>query len=263
MNQAAVDMNDPMFNYSFAKGLKVLFAFKGTHSAMSLSEAAKQLDISISSAQRFLYTLEKMGLIEKSPKTRKYRLSLDVLELGYNYIAADPLIDVANPFLAELSNITGETVNLTRPIGLEMIYVSRVVAAKYIPIHMPTGSRIPMYCTAAGRAYMSALPDSEVQAILRGSELKRYTQWTETDFDAIVAMIEQSRRLGFAHNKEELFLGDMTVAAPIVGAHGRPVACVHVVAPTSRWTLEDAQARLSPLLLNCVRGLANAARSIT
>jgi len=263
MIRVKIDANDTMFNHSFAKGLKVLFAFKGSYSAMSLSEAAKQLDMSISSAQRFLYTLEKVGLIEKSLRTRKYRLTLSVLELGYNYIAADPVVEVANPFLAELSNVTGETVNLTKPIGLEMIYISRVVAAKFIPIHMPTGSRTPMFCTAAGRAYMSALTDEEVKEILDASDLKRYTEWTETDPNRLAEIVAQSRRLGFAYNKEELFLGDMTLAAAVVNAHGQPIACVHVVAPTSRWTLEDAQKRLSPPLLNCARGLANALRSIT
>jgi len=263
MEHEEIDPDDTMFNHSFAKGLKVLFAFKGSNGSMSLSEVAKQLQMSISSTQRFLYTLEKLGLVAKSPGTKKYRLTLGVLELGYNYIASDPLVEAANPFLAELSNITGETTNLTKPIGLDMIYVSRVVAAKFIPIHMPTGSRIPMYCTGSGRAYLSALPDDEVQRMLKASTLTRHTQWTETDPDRIFNLIAQSRRNGYAYNKEELFLGDMTLAAPIIGGNGTPVACVHIVAPTSRWTLEEAQARLAPPLLACARGVMNAARSIT
>lgn len=254
---------DSMFNHSFAKGLKVLFAFKGSNHLMSLSDVAKQLAISISSAQRFLYTLEKLGLVAKAPGTKKYRLTLNVLELGYNYIAADALVEAANPFLAELSNITGETTNLTEPSGLDMVYVSRVVAAKFIPIHMPTGSRIPMFCTGSGRAYLSALPDDQIRSALEASTLKRYTQWTETDPQRLFDIITQSRRNGYAYNKEELFLGDMTLAAPIVGGTGKPVACVHIVAPTSRWTLEEAKQRLAPALLDCARGIANAVRSIT
>lgn len=258
-----VDASDSMFNHSFAKGLKVLFAFKGSHGAMSLSEVAKELQMSISATQRFLYTLEKLGLVAKSPGSKKYRLTLSVLELGYNYIAADALVEAANPFLAELSNITGETTNLTKPIGLDMIYVSRVVAAKFIPIHMPTGSRIPMYCTGSGRAYLSALPDDQVRAMLKASTLTTYTQWTETDPIKLFELIADSRRTGFAYNKEELFLGDMTLGAPIIGGSGAPVACVHIVAPTSRWTLEEAQKRLGPPLVACARGIVNAVRSIT
>jgi len=256
------ETGEGMFNHSFAKGLKVLFAFRGEHSSMSLSEVARALGMTISSAQRTLYTLEKLNLIRKSARSRKYSLTLRALELGHNYIASNPLIQAADPFLAELSNITGETVNLTEPMDTEMVYVSRVVAPKFIPIHMPLGSRIPMYCTASGRAYLSTLDDDEVRAILEASSLRRHTQWTETDPDNLLALIQDVRRTGIAHNKEELFLGDMTIGAPIVGRHGKPVAAVHIVAPTSRWTLEQARARLGPPLLDCVRGITNAVRSI-
>lgn len=258
-----VDLKNGMFNLSFAKGLNVLFAFRGSQSTMSLSELAGALDISISSAQRTVYTLEKLGLIQKSPKTRKYRLTLRVLELANNFISADPLVEAANPFLAELSNITGETAVLTEPLDNEMVYVSRIVAAKFIPIHMPTGSRIPMYCTGSGRAYLSALPDDQIRRILASSNLKRHTQWTETDPVRLFEIIQEVRRVGIAQNKEELFLGDMTIAAPIIGRSGMPVACVHIVAPTSRWTLEEARARLQPALLDCARGIANAVRAST
>ncbi len=257
------DAANGMFNQSFAKGLKALFAFRGQQSAMSLSELAAALQASVSSVQRTVYTLERLGLIQKSPKTRKYSLTLRVLELGCSYISADALVEAANPFLAELSNITGETVNLTEPLDLDMVYVSRVVAAKFIPIHMPIGSRIPMYCTASGRAYLSALPPAQAQAILDASTLQRHTQWTQTDPARLRALIEEARLSGVAHNKEELFLGDMTIAAPIVGAQGRPVACVHVVAPTSRWTQAEAVARLVPPLRDCARGIANAVRAFT
>jgi len=262
-DQRDAEASDGMFNHSFAKGLKVLFAFRGDQSAMSLSEVAQALELSISSAQRTLYTLEKLGLIHKSPRTRKYSLTLRALELGYNYIAANTLVEAANPFLAELSNITGETVNLTEPMDTEMVYVSRVVAAKFIPIHMPIGSRIPMYCTACGRAYLSALPEDEARALLAASDLQRHTQWTETDPARLMDLIQEARRTGIAHNKEELFLADMTLAAPIVGRRGAPVAAVHIVAPTSRWTLDEAFARLGPALLDCARGITNAVRNIT
>jgi len=145
----------------------------------------------------------------------------------------------------------------------EMVYVSRVVAAKFIPIHMPTGSRIPMYCTASGRAYLSALPEEEVQAILDASEIVRYTEWTETDPAKLMDHIRQARRVGLALNKEEVYLGDMTLGAPIIGRQGTPVASIHIVAPTSRWTAEDAWARLGPAVLDCARGISYAVRFIT
>lgn len=71
-----------------------------------------------------------------------------------------------------------------------------------------------------------------------------------------------ARQRGYAVNREELFLGDMTLAAPVVGGRGRPVAAVHVVAPTSRWTPEEAEKRLAPALIACARSLSNSVRAL-
>ncbi len=59
-----------------------------------------------------------------------------------------------------------------------------------------------------------------------------------------------------------MFLGDMSVAAPIVGAQGRPLGAVHVVAPTSRWTAADAEQRLAPAAIECARGISASARAL-
>jgi IclR family pca regulon transcriptional regulator len=255
-------MPDLLFNQSLEKGLAVLAGFNARRRTMTLAEAAAAAGISKSSAQRMVHTLEVLGLVRKHPQTRRYELTPRVLRIGLAYLAADALIELANPFLAELARSTGETCNLTEPDGVEMVYVARFVSAKFVPIHMPIGSRIPMYCTGAGRAYLSALPEGEARALLQQSERVAHTQHTRTGLGEIESLLVQARRQGFATNREELFLGDMVVAAPIVGALGRPVGAVHVVAPTSRWTLADAERRLAPAAIECARAISGSARSL-
>jgi len=256
------DNNNSLFNQSLEKGLAVLRAFNARQRTMNLAEVAEAAGINKSSAQRMIHTLEELGYVRKHPQTKRFQLTPRVMEIGYNYLAADTLVDVANPFLAELAQITGETTNLTEPEGLEMVYVARFAAPKFIPIHMPIGSRIPMYCTGSGRAYLSALGDDEVHAALAASELKRHTQQTLTSLEEIYAQIEATRRKGYAINNEELFLGDMTIAAPIVGSQGQPVAAVHVVAPTSRWSLEEAERKLAPAVIECARAIRTSIRTL-
>ena len=119
-----------------------------------------------------------------------------------------------------------------------------------------------MYCTASGRAYLSALDDDEVMAVLRASDLSSHTQFTRTSLDEILAVIAEIRRKGFAINSEELFLGDMAVAAPVRNSQGRPVASVHVVAPTSRWSREEAERRLAPAAIECARAISTSIRTL-
>jgi DNA-binding IclR family transcriptional regulator len=194
--------------------------------------------------------------------TRRYQLTPRVMQIGFNYLAADTLIDVANPFLSELTNITGETTNLTEPDDDEMVYVSRFVSTKFVPIHMPIGSRIPMYCTGSGRAYLSALPVDEALVRLEQMNRAAFTANTVTDLTMLGERLAEARQQGYATNREELFIGDMSIAAPVVGSQGRPVAAVHVVAPTSRWTFEDARQKLAPAVIDCARGISNSIRTL-
>jgi DNA-binding IclR family transcriptional regulator len=85
-----------------------------------------------------------------------------------------------------------------------MVYVARFISAQFVPVHMPT-SRIPMYCTASGRAWLSALPDEEALALLRQSERTAHTRFTITDEAAILDELAQARQRGCAVNREELF----------------------------------------------------------
>jgi IclR family transcriptional regulator, pca regulon regulatory protein len=262
MRDREANRTDLLFNQSLEKGLAVLRAFSATRRTMTLAELAEATSITKSSAQRMVYTLERLGYVRKHPVTRRFQLAPRVMTIGYNYLAADTLIDVANPFLSELTNITGETTCLTEPDDDVMVYVARFVCTKFVPIHMPIGSRIPMYCTASGRAYLSALPDSEALARLQAMERVAHTPHTLTDLDAITERLMQARRVGYAINREEWFIGDMTIAAPVLGSHGRPVAAVHVVAPTSRWTPGDAQERLAPAVIDCARGISSSIRTL-
>ncbi|WP_334031654.1 IclR family transcriptional regulator [Burkholderia orbicola] len=262
METSSDQANDLLFNQSLEKGLNVLRAFSAKRRTMTLAEVADAAGMTKSSAQRMVYTLEKLGYIRKHPVTRRYQLTPHVMRIGFNYLAADTLIDVANPFLSELTNLTGETTNLTEPDEDEMVYVARFVSTKFVPIHMPIGSRIPMYCTGSGRAFLSALPPGDARARLDGMVRTPHTPRTVTALDDLVALLDGVRREGYATNQEELFIGDMSIAAPVLGSQGQPVAAVHVVAPTSRWTFDDARRKLAPAVIDCARGISNSIRTL-
>jgi DNA-binding IclR family transcriptional regulator len=253
---------DLLFNQSLEKGLAVLCAFNETRRTMTLAEVAAATDITKSSAQRMVYTLEQLGYVRKHPQTRRYQLTPRVMQIGFNYLACDTLVEIATPFLSELARVTGETCNLTEPDGTEMVYVARFVSAKWVPIHMPIGSRIPMYCTGSGRAYLSLLAEDDARRLLERSNRVRHTAHTRTGIDEILKLLGTARRQGYTTNREELFLGDMTISAPVVGAHGHPLGAVHVVAPTSRWTLTEAEQKLAPAAIDCARAISNSARTL-
>jgi DNA-binding IclR family transcriptional regulator len=114
---------------------------------------------------------------------------------------------------------------------------------------MPVGHRLPMYCTAAGRAYLSALPPEEAAQIIGRSALRSFTPTTTTDTAKLLALIDAARKSGYAWADQETYRGDLTIGAAILGEDGRPIAAVNLSGPTSRWTLPELRNKLSSLLL--------------
>ena len=62
----------------------------------------------------------------------------------------------------------------------------------------------------------------------------------------IFERVAACRQVGFASNCEELFLG----------SKGQASGAVHLSPLTSRWTLDEAQKKLSPMVTECARAIS-------
>ncbi|HLI10362.1 MAG TPA: IclR family transcriptional regulator [Alphaproteobacteria bacterium] len=250
------DDDSPLFNTSLAKGLAVLMAFGSERRSMNLPEIGTIAGIGKSAAQRFTYTLERLGYLRKDPVTKRYSLTPKVLELGLHYVHADALVEHANPYLLDLNIKCGETVNLSEPDGTDMVFVARFPGHKSIAVHMPLGRRLPMYCTASGRAYLSARPEAEMAEIIARSTPVAYTSSTTLDPARIRKMVRQAHRDGYAYADQEYYRGDINVGAPILGADGWAIAAINISVPVSRWRLDEACRQLAPLVIETARAIS-------
>ena len=139
-----------------------------------------------------------------------------------------------------------------------MIFIARFPSHKRFFIHMPVGRQLPMFCTASGACLAgSSLPVAEIQKYLRRSALKSYTPHTLTDPARILEQIEAAREAGYAWVDQEFYRGDVTIAAPVFGDDGAPIAAVNISAPASRWTLADLRAKLASVLMETARACSS------
>ena len=244
---------DPLFNHSAAKAFAILGSFSAERRTLNLSEIAVAGGMTKSSAQRCTHTLERLGYLKREARGGRWVLAPRVLGIAHAYFASHPLIETATAHLIDLNQACGESVNLSEPDGTDMVFIARFPSHKRFFIHMPIGRRLPMYCTAAGRAYLSALPPAEAQRIVRASTLQPLTPHTITDPRQILKLIAAARKLGYAWSDQECYRGDLTIAAAVLGDDGRPVAAINISGPTSRWSLNELRAKLSPLLLETAR----------
>ncbi|MGD1058229.1 MAG: helix-turn-helix domain-containing protein [Solirubrobacteraceae bacterium] len=68
------ETDDPRMSRSLLRGLSILTCFGPDGDPRGVLELARDLNLSPSAAHRYAFTLVELGLLERCPKTRKYRL---------------------------------------------------------------------------------------------------------------------------------------------------------------------------------------------
>ncbi|MGS1096775.1 IclR family transcriptional regulator (plasmid) [Aquamicrobium terrae] len=248
-----------LYIQSFARGLAVILAFGPGRREMNLPELAAETGMSKSAVQRFAFTLETLGYLRKNPETKRYALTPKVIELGYRYLLIDPVLERASPYLLELNRKCGENINISEPDGTDMVYVGRFPGFHYMPVYMPIGRRLPMFCTSAGRAYLAALSQDEAADIIDRSSLEKFTPTTVTDRQELLDLVEKARQQGYATANGEYYQGDLGIGIVIRGHNSEPVAVINISAPSSRWSLQRMEEELAPQLLEVSRLISSAA----
>jgi DNA-binding IclR family transcriptional regulator len=96
------------------------------------------------------------------------------------------------------------------------------------------GERGPIYCSASGKAILSALPDAEAEAWVTRMPRPRITPRTRTAVAEIMQELRAARQAGYAVAREEAILGVTAIAAPVRNATGQPVGALSIAGPSAR-----------------------------
>ncbi len=224
---------------SLAKGFKVLQAFTATEPELTMAEVARKAGMDNATAFRFLGTLVNIGYVEKVEGSRRFRLSLKVLDLGFHAIARSDLRTHARPILRSLVGELNEAASIGVLDGSSVMYVERVQAGlTQLGVDVRIGSRVPVYSTAVGQAILAWLPRDTQLQVLRGQPLVKLTDTTITDLDALLARLEDIRATGYALSDGETVAGLYVLAVPVLDIDGIPVAALSVAAPAHRNSLQ-------------------------
>ncbi len=155
---------------SLERGLAILSSFTATRPLLGVSELAREVGLSRSSAHRYIATLAKLGYLEQDRATRRYRLGLRVFDLGFSAVSSMELRQIASSDLQALSDATGHTVNMAVLDGADILYIERCRSASHdqreIDLNLHVGARLPAYCTSMGKVLLAALPADELDPLV-------------------------------------------------------------------------------------------------
>lgn len=216
---------------------------------LGVTELSKRLKLHKNNVFRLLATLESRGYIEQNRATENYRLGLKALELGQTFIKQMGLLRQSRPILEHIVEDCNETAYVAIFKENHIVYLDVVETSLTVRVVSRVGSRLPAYCTAAGKAHLAFMSEEELDATLETQDLAKHTPTTLATIPAIKAELEKVRQQGYAYDNEELDPGVRCLAAPIRDYTRRIVGAVSISGPSMR--LDDARMEetLIPLIL--------------
>lgn len=221
---------------SFARGLSVIRAFGPQRAQMTLTEVAAACNLTRAGARRILLTLEHLGYV--SSDERKFALTPKILELGYAYLSATPLWNLALPYMETVAEVTRESCSVSVLDGVDVVYILRLSTHKVMSINLAVGSRLPAWATSMGRVLLAGLPDAELDRVLDASDIRAYTDKSQTDRKALKKILVGVSANRYASVVEELEPGLQSVAVPIIDRSHRVIGAMNISCHASRYSEE-------------------------
>jgi IclR family acetate operon transcriptional repressor len=234
---------------------RILEALAAAEHGRGISELSTELGIAKSTTFNILMSLVQLGYSYRTEDDGKFHLSLKLFSLGSTVVERMDMRKVAGSILQELVEATGETANLGTIQGDEAIYIDCLPGPHPVTVNTWPGMRLPLHCTALGKALLAWQPDDEIETTLASSDMQAFTPNTVTSVERLLNELGEIRRQGYALDNEEDAAGMRCVGAPVFDYTGNVVAAISITAPVQRLPFEDIP-KMAALIVDSARQIS-------
>jgi DNA-binding IclR family transcriptional regulator len=221
----------------------------------NVSELCKVAKLPRGTVYRIVDALRAEGLLDDTQADRKLALGPRLISLASRSWAASDLRTLAHHEIKTLRDVTGETVHLAVPSGLEMVYIDKRESPQTVRMTSRIGTRISLHASSVGKAYLAALPAEERRNFLARLSLTRFTANTITSRARLEAELERTLKRGYAFDFEETELEIRCVGTAVRDSAGHPIACISVSVPKYRFD-RAVEARLPAIVVECAKKIS-------
>lgn len=231
---------------SVLKAARLLDMVAASREPLSLATLAAQLDLPKSSTLGLCTSLTVARLLKRF-EDGTYHLGTHLVDLAHAYLARTDLTREFDQTLDVLKVFDEEGVVLAVRDGTDVVYVACRNGSMPVGVTYRIGLRLPVSCTASGKALISMLPDQEVRQLFRGKSLPRLTRHSHRSVAALLGDLRRVRARGYAKDDEEVRDGMCCIGVPI-GDPGRPaLASVAVSMPKGAASPRKIEQTVEPL----------------
>jgi IclR family acetate operon transcriptional repressor len=223
---------------SVDRAVAILDALRARGDYLGVTELSNELGLHKSTVHRLLVSLRRGGFVERDPRTRRYRLGIRLVELGYAVLNSRGLPQIALPYLHYLADSIQEVCYLAIRDGDRILNVLQVPAPHMVQSvsWMGAGS---LHATSTGKVFLAHMEDDAKEPYLQRG-LAAYTDNTITEASKLRSELESVRDRGYATSWEEETEGVNAVAVPLRKPDGAIVAAIGLAGPSFRFTQQKA-----------------------
>ena len=221
-------------NGSVLKAIDLLEELVRLGRSAALRELAEGAKLDKATAFRLLSALREKGLVQQIEPQRLYALGPALLTFAEEYRRSFTMRDRVAPYLEKLVQATEETAIYCERIQHDScVTIERRESPHQTRTVMQTGVARPLYIGASAMAILSTLPRSEILRIVGPGKLKTFTPFSPRSRKAILRIVEETSKRGFALSIQERSYHTGAVGAPVF-VNDACVGSIAIIGPLER-----------------------------
>jgi IclR family transcriptional regulator, acetate operon repressor len=220
-----------------ARAAEILRALEGSN-GMSLGQLATRVGLPKSTVQRIIAALDSENFVVSASPGGRLRLGPGLVRIAHSI--RFPIAETARPYLRELSEKTGETVDLAVLDGDKAVFVDQIPGTHRLRAVSAIGVSFPLHCTANGKAMLAALNDEELGRLKKRVRLTAFTENSIRSWEELQQQLLRIRETGLAYDREEHSMGISAIGTAIIGFEGE-IAAITIPTPTVRFAKKEPE----------------------
>jgi len=208
-----------------ARAAAILRALESEPLGLSLGQLSQRVGLARSTVQRIVAALANDKLLIAASPIGGIRLGPAILRLATSMRMDFPAM--IRSFLVQLSGELGETVDLFIVKRDQIVLVEQITGSQRLRAVSALGDSFPLYCTAAGKAYLAQFDEPAIERLI-GSTYEPRTPHTLVGISELVADLKKVRKVGVAFDREEHTVGISTAGVVFRDLQGN---CLSISVP--------------------------------
>lgn len=223
---------------SLEKTFVIMDAISASQNGLSLAELTKFTGMPRATVHRLLWTLAAHNVVSYCPGSKTYLPGVKTMEWSQNIMNRYDWRSILEPYLNRLAEDTHCTILVGVLCDGKLVYINKREADTELKVSATVGRVSPPHRGILGKILMAYLPTAAVDELLIVNPLDHLTDCSIISVEEIHQILALVRRDGYIVAHDQTIFGVSGIGAPVFDRHGKVVAAIGLLAPSSSFTEE-------------------------